>query len=115
MSVKIFHNPKCSKSRATLALLHERGLEPEITEYLIHPPTSDELLSILEMLEMQPRDLMRKNETSYREVGLDDQSLDNQSLIQAMIEHPVLIERPIVLANGRAAIGRPPENVLDIL
>ena len=115
MSVRIFHNPKCSKSRATLNLLRERGLEPEVTEYLINPPTSQELSSILEMLQMQPRDLMRKKEASYREAGLEDQSLDHQTLIQAMVDHPILIERPIILCNGRAAIGRPPENVLDIV
>ena len=115
MSVRIFHNPKCSKSRATLEILRERGLEPEIIEYLINPPTLQELSSILEMLQMQPRDLMRKKEAGYREARLDDQSLDHQTLIQAMVDHPILIERPIVLCNGRAVLGRPPENVLDIL
>lgn len=115
MSVKIFHNPRCSKSRQTLQLLKDHGIEPEIIEYLKTPPTSTELSNILGKLGKEPRDLMRKNESEYKENGLDDKTLDRQALIEAMIKYPVLIERPIVLANDKAAMGRPPENVLAIL
>ena len=115
LSLRIFHNPKCSKSRATLELLRSRGLAPEIIEYLIHPPSASELSSILGMLRMQPRELMRKKEAAYQASGSGDSSLNDKALIQAMIEHPILIERPIVVSNGRAAIGRPPEAVLEIL
>ena len=115
MSVKIYHNPRCSKSRQTLQLLKDQGVEAEIIEYLKTPPTAEELDDILTLLNMQPRDLMRKNEAEYKETGMDDEALDRQALIQGMVNTPKLIERPIVLANGKAAIGRPPESVLDIL
>lgn len=115
MSVVIYHNPRCSKSRQTLELLRQRGIEPVIVDYLKHPPTAAELDAILRQLEIEPRALLRKGEAAYREAGLDDPELDRAALIAAMVEHPVLIERPIVLANGRAAIGRPPEQVLNIL
>ena len=115
MSVKIYHNPRCSKSRQTLQLLQEQGVELEVIEYLKTPPTAEELDEILRKLDMQPRDLMRKNEPEYKETGMDDESLDRQALIQGMVNTPKLIERPIVLAHGKAAIGRPPENVLKIL
>ena len=115
MTVRILHNPHCSKSRATLALLQEHGIDPEIRLYLESPPTAAELSSILELLGKSPRELMRKGESEYAELGLDDERLSEDRLIQAMVTHPKLIERPIVLANGRAAIGRPPEAVLDIL
>ncbi len=115
MTVTIYHNPRCSKSRQTLALLQEKGIEPEIIEYLKTPPNKTKLKEILSLLDMAPRDLMRKKESAYKEAGLDDDSLSKDELIAAMIENPVLIERPIVLANGKAAIGRPPESVLDIL
>jgi arsenate reductase len=114
-SVKIFHNPKCSKCRLTLQLLHDREVEPEVIEYLNTPPNESELEDILKKLQMEPRDLMRKKEAIYTELNLDDPSLDRKTLIQAMIENPKLIERPIVLSNNKAAIGRPPESVLDIL
>lgn len=114
MTIRIFHNPRCSKSRATLALLQERGLDPEITLYLENPPDAEELASILRKLDLQARQLMRKGEAEYRELGLADESLSEAELIAAMVSHPRLIERPIVLANRRAAIGRPPESVLDI-
>ncbi len=114
MTVTIYHNPRCSKSRQTLALLQEKGIEPEIIEYLKTPPNKTKLKEILSLLDMAPRDLMRKKESAYKEAGLDDDSLSKDELIAAMIENPVLIERPIVLANGKAAIGRPPESVLDI-
>ncbi|MAZ03569.1 MAG: arsenate reductase (glutaredoxin) [Sneathiella sp.] len=115
MSVEIFHNPRCSKSRQTLALLQEKGIEPSVTEYLTSPPSRDRLAEILEMLDMQPRDLMRKGETEYKENNLGDAALSNDALIKAMVDHPKLIERPIVIANGKARIGRPPESVLEIL
>lgn len=115
MTIRIFHNPRCSKSRATLALLHDRGLEPEVTLYLENPPDAGELADILGRLGLTARQLMRKGEKEYRELGLADESLTEDALIAAMVEHPRLIERPIVLTGGRAAIGRPPESVLDIL
>ena len=115
MAISIFHNPRCSKSRATLALLQEQGIEPEIRLYLESPPDADELRSILKKLAKTPRELMRKGEAEYREQGLKDESLSDGELIQAMVKTPKLIERPIVLTKGRAAIGRPPESVLDIL
>ena len=115
MSVKIYHNPRCSKSRQTLALLEEKGVSAEVIEYLKTPPSTEELSEILTMLGMAPRDLMRKKEAPYKEQGLDDPGESNEALIAAMHANPVLIERPIVVANGKAAIGRPPEQVLDIL
>ena len=115
MTIRIFHNPRCSKSRATLALLQERGIEPEITLYLESPPDAGELRSILRKLGLTARELMRKGEAEYREQGLADESLTEDELIAAMVASPRLIERPIVLANGQAAIGRPLESVIDIL
>jgi arsenate reductase len=115
MTVTIYHNPRCSKSRETLQLLKDRGIEPEIVEYLKTPPSPQELEDILRKLGMGPRDLMRKKEAAYEESGLDNPSLDRKSLINGMVKHPILIERPIVLANDKAAIGRPPEAVLSIL
>lgn len=115
MPVRIFHNPRCSKSRATLELLRERGIEPEITLYLENPPSAGELSSILDLLDREPRELMRTGEAEYSEQGLDDPSLSREQLIAAMVATPRLIERPIVLANGKAAVGRPPESVLEIL
>lgn len=115
MKITIYHNPRCSKSRAALDMLRNKGIEPEIIEYLSHPPSKQNLQRLLVLLGLEPRDLMRKQETAYREAGLDDPSLDREQLIDAMVEHPVLIERPIVVANGKAVIGRPPEKVLEIL
>jgi arsenate reductase len=115
MAVKIYHNPRCTKSRQTLQLLKDRGIEPEVIEYLKTPPSVEELTDILQKLDMEPRALMRKQEAEYKASGLDNSALDKQSLINGMVNHPILIERPIVLANGKAAIGRPPENVLGIL
>ena len=115
MAIRIFHNPRCSKSRATLALLQEQGLEPEIRLYLEDPPDAAELKSILKKLGRSPRELIRKGEAEYRELGLSDESLSDEKLIAAMAANPRLIERPIVLAHGKAAVGRPPESVLDIL
>ncbi len=115
MSITIYHNPKCSKSRQTLELLKENGITPTVIEYLKTPPTADTLKAILDQLGMAPRDLMRKKEAVYAELKLDNPSLSDDDLIDAMKKHPILIERPIVLANGKAALGRPPEQVLDIL
>ncbi len=115
MSVTIYHNPKCSKSRQTLELLKGKNIAPNIVEYLKTPPTAETLKDILAKLGIQPRDLMRKKEAAYKEHNLNDPSLSDDQLIQAMIENPILIERPIVLANGKAALGRPPEQVLEIL
>lgn len=115
MSIKIYHNPRCSKSRQTLQLLQEKGIEPEVVKYLENPPSTDELDSILTMLGMEPRELMRKKEAPYKEQGLDDDSLTRDQLLAAMAENPVLIERPIVVKGDKAALGRPPENVLEIL
>ena len=115
MKVTIYHNPRCSKSRQALALLRARGVEPEIIEYLDSPPCTSRLKQILKLLGISPRDLMRRKEAAYRENGLDNPSLSDDKLIAAMVAHPILIERPVVLANGRAALGRPPERVLEIL
>ena len=114
MSVRIYHNPRCSKSRATLALLEENGHAPEVVEYLKTPPTAAELKGVLEKLRMKPRDLMRKKEEPYKTLGLDDESLSDDQLVKAMVENPVLIERPIVVTDHGAKIGRPPEDVLDL-
>lgn len=113
--VTIYHNPRCSKSRETLALLEAQGVTPQVIEYLQTPPGAAELDRILKLLGKEPRELMRTQEPEYRELGLDDPKLTRAQLIDAMVKHPRLIERPIVLANGKAAIGRPPANVLAIL
>ncbi len=115
MTITIYHNPRCSKSRRTLELLRRQGLEPAIIEYLKTPPDRDELSGILTLLGLSPRDLMRKKEEAYKANGLDAGDLSDDQLLDGLIEHPVLMERPVVLANGKAAIGRPPENVLEIL
>ena len=113
--VIIWHNPRCTKSRGTLELLHERGIEPVVVDYQKNPPGVGEIEQALMRLAIEPRDLMRKGERVYAELGLDDATLTRAQLINAMAENPVLIERPVVFANGNAAIGRPPENVLAIL
>ena len=115
MKVTIYHNPKCSKSRQTLELLQSRGIEPEIIEYLKTPPGKSKLKEILKMLGMEPGELMRRHEDEYKKAKLDNPKLSKDDLIAAMIKYPILIERPIVIANGKAAIGRPPEKVLEIL
>ncbi len=114
-AIKIYHNPRCSKSRQTLALLEEQGIQPEVIKYLETPPDEKTLGEILDMLGLEPRDLMRKREKEYKEAGLDDESLSREQQIALMVKYPRVIERPIVVANGKAAIGRPPEQVLDIL
>ena len=115
MTITIYHNPRCSKSRQTLKLLQDQGLEPEVVPYLEQPPSTTALKEILGLLGLEARDLMRRKESAYLELGLDDPSLSEDQLVAAMVESPILIERPIVLANGKAALGRPPEDVLKIL
>ena len=115
MCAKIYHNPRCSKSRQTLQLLQGHGVDPEIVEYLKTPPTAGELQTLLGQLGLEPRQLMRKQEEPYKTLQLDNPGLSSQDLIAAMVANPVLIERPIVVINGKAAIGRPPENILTLL
>ncbi len=115
MSVTIYHNPRCSKSRQTLGLLEERGIETVIVEYLKTPPDAATLDGLLTKLGLEPRDFMRNKEAPYKELGLDDTGLDRAALIEAMVANPILIERPIVVADGQVRIGRPPESVLEIL
>ena len=115
MNIKIYHNPRCTKSRQTLELLIKQGIKPVINQYLITPPTVEKIKEILRKLGYAPRDLMRKKEDAYTEHNLDNQTLSDDYLIDFMIKHPILIERPIVLTNEKAAIGRPPEKVLEIL
>lgn len=115
MTVTILHNPRCSKSRQTLQILQDRGLKPEVVEYLATPPSAQELDQVLIKLGLEPRDLMRRKESPYKDLDLDNPGLSRQELIAAMVENPILIERPVVLANGKAAVGRPPESVLEIL
>jgi arsenate reductase len=115
MTVTIYHNPRCSKSRATLELLEERGEEIDIVEYLETPFTAAKLKALLEKLDLNPRDIMRPSEGIFKGLGLHDPHLTDETLINFMAEHPVLIERPIVVKGAKAAIGRPPENVLKIL
>ncbi len=115
MSIRIYHNPRCSKSRQTLQLLQERGIEPEVVKYLETPPDEDELRRILVLLGLRPRELMRKREPEYKTCGADDPGLSDDELIALMVKHPKLIERPIVIHDDKAALGRPPEQVLEIL
>lgn len=110
-SMKIYHNPRCSKSRQTLKLIEDAGIEPEIIEYLTTPPSVQELDGILKMLGLEPEDLMRKKEAVYKELGLSSKTLSRAEAIQTMVENPKLIERPIVVQGNQAVIGRPPENV----
>ncbi|MDC9724644.1 MAG: arsenate reductase (glutaredoxin) [Gammaproteobacteria bacterium] len=113
--IHIYHNPRCSKSRQTLALLEENGFQAEVIEYLKTPPSIESLSNIIEQLGFTARQLLRKGEAIYKELNLKDETLTESQLIQAMCEHPKLIERPIVIHNGKAKIGRPPESVLEIL
>lgn len=113
--IQIFHNPRCSKSRQTLALLEQQNIKAEIIDYLKTPPTTGQLKEIISMLNIKPRDLLRKGESLYKELGLADLTLREDQLLQAMCDNPKLIERPIVINNGKAKIGRPPESVLTIL
>lgn len=115
MTVTIYHNPRCTKSRATLRLLEQRGLKPKIVDYLKTPPSAAELKAILKKLGLKPRELMRKGEPRYAELGLKQRALNDDQLIALMAANPILIERPIVVSGGKVAIGRPPEKVLEVL
>ncbi len=111
----IYHNPRCSKSRQTLELLQSKGLEPKIIEYLKKPPTPKELDEILKKLKLEPQDIVRDKEEVYEKLGLKNKKLNRAELIEILVKHPVLIERPIVVKDEQAALGRPPEKVLEIL
>lgn len=115
-AVTIYHNPRCSKSRETLSLLKTHGVEPQVVLYLETPPDTATLRDLLQMLNLtSARDLMRQKEDLYRSLNLADNTLSEEALIQAMVENPKLIERPIVVTRGQARIGRPPEQVLELL
>ena len=115
MSITIYHNPRCQKSRQTLALLEQRGLQPRIVEYLKTPPSLAELKVLLRQLDLSARELLRTKEPEYKQLRLDNTALDDEVILKAMMKCPKLIERPIVVNDARAALGRPPENVLRIL
>lgn len=115
ITAKIYHNPSCSKSRQTLQLLNEAGSNTEIIEYLNSPPSKQELIEILSLLALSARQLTRNNEKIYSELNLQNPDLNDDNLLDAMLAHPILIQRPIVIANGKAVIGRPPEAVIDTL
>ena len=111
----IYHNPRCSKSRQTLELIKEQGIVPEIILYLEEPPSVENLTKLLRLLKIEPRDLLRKGEEEYKTLNLKDETIDDCIIITYMSENPRLIERPIVIFNDRAIIGRPPENVLKLI
>jgi len=113
--VVIYHNPRCSKSRQTLELIEQQGVTPKVIRYLDTPPSVEQLTHLLAQLGLSARQLMRTKEPEYRALGLDNEQLSEQQLVEAMVVNPKLIERPIVVANNKAALGRPPEKVLDIL
>ena len=115
MTLKIYHTPRCSKSRQALQLLQEQGYAPEVIEYLKQPPSAEQLREIIKLLDITPRQLLRKQEDEFKAEGLDDPTVSDEGIIAAMIRSPKLIERPILVASGKAAIGRPPEAVLTIL
>ena len=111
----IYHNPRCSKSRQTLELIKANGIEPEIILYLENPPSKSRLYELVDLMQIKPRDLLRKGEDEYKTYNLQDMSLDDSEIIKVMSENPKLIERPIVVSNNQAIIGRPPENVLKLI
>ena len=115
MTVTIYHNPRCSKSRQTLALIEEQGVKPKIVKYLETPPSAAELKRVLKKLALKPRDILRMGEARYAELDLKDKDLKDDALIALMVANPILIERPIVVSGDKAALGRPPEDVLKIL
>ena len=112
--ITLWHNPRCSKSRNAAALLEEKGVEAEVVKYLDTPPSKEEIKELLKMLGITARELMRTKEAIYKELGLKDVD-DEEKLIEAMAENPKLIERPIVIKDGKAAIGRPIENIIELL
>ena len=111
----IYHNPRCSKSRQTLQLLQDNGIEPEVVLYLETPPSSEALVELLQKLGIGARDLLRTGEEAYKELELKNPELSDAQLIDAMVHHPKLIQRPVVVKGDRAVLGRPPENVLELL
>ena len=111
----IYHNPRCSKSRQTLELLKENNIEPEIILYLENPPSKEKLTELIDLLGINPRDLLRKGEEEYKAHNLRDESIKGEDIIKIMTENPKLIERPIVISKNKAIIGRPPENVLKLI
>ena len=113
--VTIYHSPGCSKSRETLGLLRQRGIEPKVVEYLKSPPDKETLKRLLRLLEIEPANLLRSKEEEHADLGLDGMLDDREALIAAMAAHPILIERPIVVAGDRARLGRPPQQVLEII
>lgn len=113
--MKIYHNPRCSKSRQTLALIRAAGIEPEIVEYLNEPPSVEELDDLLKKLRLEPRDIMRKGEAEYKDLKLKDRELERDEALRLLVKHPKLIERPIVVKGRNAVLGRPPENVKELL
>ena len=115
MNAKIYHNTRCSKSRAAVAILEQNDVDFDVVNYLIDPPSELELREILNDLGMSARELLRKGESKYKELGLSNKSLSEDDLIKAMLEFPILIERPIVRTEKGVAIGRPPENIQSIL
>jgi len=112
--VQIWHNPRCSKSRNALELLNEKGVDAEVIKYLETPHTKEDIKSLLKMLNISARELMRVKEDIYKELNLKDEN-DEEKLIEALVENPKLIERPIVIKDGKAAIGRPIENIVELL
>ena len=115
MSVTIYHNPRCSKSRQTLSLLEDHGIEIDVIEYLQTPPDAATLKSLIKKLGISAKDLLRKGEAEFKQAGLDKKNVTEEEIIAAMVKYPKLIERPIVINKDKAALGRPPENVLSIL
>ncbi|MFZ1991026.1 MAG: arsenate reductase (glutaredoxin) [Alphaproteobacteria bacterium] len=115
MSTRIYHNPKCSTSRKVLQALRDAGAEPEIVEYLKTPPTKAELKDLLKRMGKRPRELLRKKEALYKELGLDSEKKSDEAIIDAMLANPILIERPIVVTKKGVRLGRPPESVNEIL
>ena len=114
-SVTLWHNPRCSKSRQALALLEDRGVDVTVVRYLDTPPSVAELKDVLKQLGITPRELMRRKEAEYKALELDQDGLSDDALIQAMVSHPKLIERPVAISSQGAVIGRPPENVLTVV
>ncbi|MEE9590494.1 MAG: arsenate reductase (glutaredoxin) [Hyphomicrobiaceae bacterium] len=115
MTTTIFHNPRCSKSRQALEILQSRGIEPTVLHYLDTPPSHDELSDLFRKLGLRPRDIIRSNDSIYKDLGLGDTSLSDSQLIAAMAENPILIERPIVVRGDKAVVARPPEAILDLI
>jgi len=113
-NVVIYHNPRCSKSRATLKILQDHGIQPKIVEYLKNPLNDEEINELLVMLNTSPRNLLRKGEDVYKLLNLKNKNISDTNIVSAMVENPILIERPIVVIDGKAKIGRPPEQVLDL-